>query len=200
MQRCRGVINTRCCFPLTERLWRSSCNESTSGRTENQTVSALRRRYWVIRGRQAMKRYIISCITRSRQDVCAVHIDIVADMTTTSFLSAFRRFVARRGNPEVIQSDNFRTCKQADAFMCSLFVGMRAEQFQNELASRCIQWRYTTERAPWSGGYWESLVRSAENALRKVPGRSLRRFHELRTTLCELESRINNRIQPIIAS
>ncbi|KRX71653.1 hypothetical protein T06_55, partial [Trichinella sp. T6] len=213
----------------------------------NQTLAALRRRYWVIRGRQAVKRCIRSCITCRRQDgrpfcplmselpvarveptfpfghvgldfagslhvrdedrgvkkvyIClftcmvtrAVHIEIVADMTTTSFLSAFRRFVARRGTPEVIQSDNFRTFKQADAFIRSLFVGKRAEQFHNELACRCIQWRYTTERAPWSGGYWERLVRSVKNALRKVLGRSLLRFDELRTTLCELEARINNR-------
>ncbi|KRY43594.1 hypothetical protein T03_14707 [Trichinella britovi] len=195
----------------------------------NQTLAALRRRYWVIRGRQAVKRCIRSCITCRRQDgrpfcplmselpvarveptfpfghvgldfagplhvrdedrgvkkvyIClftcmvtrAVHIEIVADMTTTSFLSAFRRFVARRGTPEVIQSDDFRTFKQADAFIRSLFVGKRAEQFQND------------------GGYWERLVRSVKNALRKVLRRSLLRFDELRTTLCELESRINNR-------
>ncbi|KRY28041.1 hypothetical protein T01_6882 [Trichinella spiralis] len=213
----------------------------------NQTLAALRRRYWVIRGRQAVKRCIRSCIICRRQDgrpfcplmselpvarveptfpfshvgldfagplhvrdedhgvrkvyIClftcmvtrAVHIEIVADMTTTSFLAAFRRFVARRGTPEVIQSDNFRTFKQADAFIRSLFVGKRIEQFQNELACRCIQWKYTTERAPWSGGYWERLVRSVKNALRKVLGRSLLRFDELRTTLCELEARINNR-------
>ncbi|KRX51863.1 hypothetical protein T09_2717 [Trichinella sp. T9] len=37
------------------------------------------------------------------------------------------------------------------------------------------------------------VVRSVRNALRKVLGRSLLRFDELRTTLCKLESRINNR-------
>ncbi|KRY80859.1 hypothetical protein T4D_8853 [Trichinella pseudospiralis] len=100
----------------------------------------------------------------------AVHIEIVADMTTMSFLAAFCCFVSRRGTPEVIQSDNFRTFKQADAFIRSLFVGKRAEEFQNELVCRGIQWRYTTERAPWSGGYWERLVRSVKNALRKVLG------------------------------
>ncbi|KRY02527.1 hypothetical protein T12_582, partial [Trichinella patagoniensis] len=34
----------------------------------NQTLAALRRRYWVIRGRQAVKRCIRSCITCRRQD------------------------------------------------------------------------------------------------------------------------------------
>ncbi|KRY84505.1 hypothetical protein T4D_13027 [Trichinella pseudospiralis] len=39
----------------------------------------------------------------------AVHLEMVMDMTAISFLAAFRRFIARRGRPSVIQSDNFRT-------------------------------------------------------------------------------------------
>ncbi|KRX13487.1 hypothetical protein T07_7881 [Trichinella nelsoni] len=69
----------------------------------------------------------------------AVYLEIVANMTTTSFLAALRRFIARRGTPTVIQSDNFRTFKQTDAFIRSLFVGKHAEKFRNELVCRCIQ-------------------------------------------------------------
>jgi len=36
----------------------------------------------------------------------AVHIDIVSDLTASAFLSAFDRFVARRGIPESVFSDN----------------------------------------------------------------------------------------------
>ncbi|KRZ14127.1 hypothetical protein T11_6591 [Trichinella zimbabwensis] len=44
----------------------------------------------------------------------AEHLELVLDMTTISFLAALRRFIARRGRPSVIHSDNFRR-KKGDA-------------------------------------------------------------------------------------
>ncbi|XP_003370071.1 conserved hypothetical protein [Trichinella spiralis] len=114
-------------------------------------------------------------------------------MTTISFLAALRRFIARRGRPSVIFSDNFRTFKQADSFMRDLLRGNSACKIREELAMRQIEWKYSTDRAPWCGGYWERLVRSMKNALRKVLGKALLRSWELHTVLCELEARINDR-------
>jgi len=36
----------------------------------------------------------------------AVHIEVVTSLTTESFLAALRRFIARRGTPKTIYSDN----------------------------------------------------------------------------------------------
>ncbi|KRZ70875.1 hypothetical protein T10_10710 [Trichinella papuae] len=36
------------------------------------------------------------------------------------------------------------------------------------MAMRRIEWTCSTDRAPWCGGYWERLVRSVKNALRKA--------------------------------
>ena len=57
----------------------------------------------VRRGRSIVKRYgvIFSCLT-----IRAVHVEIASSLDTDSFLNATRRFVARRGNPEEIRSDN----------------------------------------------------------------------------------------------
>ncbi|KRX24994.1 hypothetical protein T07_11505 [Trichinella nelsoni] len=104
----------------------------------------------------------------------------VIHMTTISFLAALRRFIARRGRPSVIHTDNFRTFKQADSFMRDLLHG-------------------NTDRAPWCGGYWERLVRSMKNALRKVLGKALLRSWELHTVLCELEARINDRPRTLLS-
>ena len=38
--------------------------------------------------------------------VKAVHIELVSDMTTASFIAALKRFVSRRGIPDQIHSDN----------------------------------------------------------------------------------------------
>ncbi|GFQ97106.1 integrase catalytic domain-containing protein [Trichonephila clavata] len=57
------------------------------------------------------KQYIllITCaVTRS------VHLELVGNMTTDTFLLAFRRFIARRGLCSLVISDNARTFKRAE--------------------------------------------------------------------------------------
>ncbi|KRZ95185.1 hypothetical protein T08_10750 [Trichinella sp. T8] len=56
-----------------------------------------------------------------------------------------------------------------------------------------IRWKFITPRAPWCGGYWERLIRSIKNALRKTIRGALLRYDELHTVLCEIEARINDR-------
>ncbi|KRX77361.1 hypothetical protein T06_11788 [Trichinella sp. T6] len=98
----------------------------------------------------------------------ALHLEMVLGLTTISFLAALRPFIARRGRPNLPH-------------------GKSAEKIREELAMRQIEWRYSTDRAPWCGGYWERLVSSVKNALRKVLGKNLH------TVLCDLEARINDR-------
>lgn len=38
--------------------------------------------------------------------VRAVHIEVAHSLDTSSFMNALRRFIARRGQPEIIRSDN----------------------------------------------------------------------------------------------
>ncbi|KRZ52280.1 hypothetical protein T02_5340 [Trichinella nativa] len=111
----------------------------------------------------------------------ALHLEMVLGLTTISFLAALRPFIARRGRPSVIHTDNFWTFKQAASFLSA------------RSAPREIEWRYSTDRAPWCGGYWERLVSSVKNALRKVLGKELLRSWDLHTVLCDLEARINDR-------
>ena len=50
------------------------------------------------------------------------------------------------------------------------------------------------EKAPWWGGFWEHLVRSIKNCIRKILGRSTLNFEELCTLLIEVEATLNNRL------
>ncbi|GFT46267.1 integrase catalytic domain-containing protein [Trichonephila clavipes] len=52
---------------------------------------------------ELQKSYIVLFTCRVTR---ALHLELVSDMTTNSFLLAFRRFLARRGNCKVIYSDN----------------------------------------------------------------------------------------------
>uniref|UniRef100_A0A5S6QN70 DUF5641 domain-containing protein n=1 Tax=Trichuris muris TaxID=70415 RepID=A0A5S6QN70_TRIMR len=61
------------------------------------------------------------------------------------------------------------------------------------MSSEGITWRFITERAPWTGGYWERLVRSVKSALRKVLGHALLTEIEMGTVLAEVEAKVNAR-------
>ena len=56
-----------------------------------------------------------------------------------------------------------------------------------------IDWRFICERAPWWGGFYESLVRSVKTPLRKILGMSLLEADELETILKEVEAMLNTR-------
>ncbi|XP_064482920.1 uncharacterized protein LOC135395756 [Ornithodoros turicata] len=62
----------------------------------------------------------------------AVHLELVMDMTTSSFLLAFRRFIVRRGVPSVVYSDNARTFQICAGILALL----PAEDVQNFAANR----------------------------------------------------------------
>ena len=59
--------------------------------------------FCVKRGRSRVKRYgvIFTCLV-----IRAVHVEVAHSLNTDSFLNALRRFMARRGRPKEIRSDN----------------------------------------------------------------------------------------------
>ena len=56
-----------------------------------------------------------------------------------------------------------------------------------------MKWRFTTELAPWQGGFYERLVGLVKRALRKGLGRKLLNFDEFVTFLAEVELMLNTR-------
>ncbi|KRY40069.1 hypothetical protein T01_3028 [Trichinella spiralis] len=171
----------------------------------NQTLVAIRTRFWFVRARNAAKKVIRSCPGRdtrvNKAYVCiftcmttrAVRLELLREQTTDSFLQGLRRFISRRGRPRVIQSDNFRSFKLADIFIQCLFRNSDGEKLQRKLNEERIRWKFITPRVPWCGGYWERLIRSIKNALRKTIRGALLKYDELHTVLCEIEARINDR-------
>ena len=61
------------------------------------------------------------------------------------------------------------------------------EELQAKLTSRGIKWRFIVEHSPWRGGWWERLLRSVKEPLRKVLGKALA------TVLTRIEAVINSR-------
>ena len=124
------------------------------------------------------------CTTR------AIHLEVVLDMTTQSFLRCFKRFVSRRGMPQRMVSDNGTTFKGAARTIKQI---MKHPEVERHLSGRKVEWTFNIERAPWWGGLFERLVRSTKRCLRKVAGRARLSYEELLTILCEIEAVINSR-------
>ena len=108
----------------------------------------------------------------------AVHLDLVRDLNTSTFLRSFRRLCARRGTPEKVVSDNAGTFKSADATLQTL---LKEPEIQDHFHGMRIQWHFNTEKAPWQGGMFERMIKSAKRCLRKSIGKKSLTFDELLT-------------------
>lgn len=144
------------------------------------------------RGQHAQKAYIclfICLVTK------AVHIELVSDLSSDTYLAAFKRFISRRGPVSCLYSDNGTN-----------FIGAKAqlEEYNSllraELVSRRIEWKLIPPRAPHFGGMWESNIKSLKTHLYRVIGSQLLTYEELQTVLIQIECVMNSRPLTVISS
>lgn len=119
----------------------------------------------------------------------AVHLELVKSMSTHSFIQAFRRFVARRGRPKNVYSDNGTNFLGTE----NLLAQLNWEEVAKFSVDHRIIWRFNPPSAPWWGGFWERLIRILKQLLRKVLGRASLDYEDLLTVICDCEAVINSR-------
>ena len=127
----------------------------------------------------------------------AVHLELVGDMTTQSFVAALDRFVDRRGLPLHLYSDNVSNFLGAKNDLADFYRLMDSKECQNAVHSYAfdyeITWHTIPERAPHFGGLWEAAVKAAKYHLKRVVGNYKFTFEELNTICCKVESYLNSR-------
>jgi len=96
-----------------------------------------------------------------------VHLEIVTDLTTDTFLLALRRFASRKSLPRVIVSDNGPTYLSAAEELKEL---LSSKMLEEALGRRGIVCRFILKRALWYGGWWERLIGLTKAALKKTLG------------------------------
>ena len=79
----------------------------------------------------------------------AVHLDVVTDMSTHSFVRCLKRFAARISLPRRIVSDNGKTFKAACKYIKAVFQDSTVKKYPAGLG---CEWTFNVERAPWWGG------------------------------------------------
>nr|XP_046491130.1 uncharacterized protein LOC124223331 [Neodiprion pinetum] len=144
------------------------------------------------RGHKSYKGYVAVFVCFSTR---AIHLDLVSDLTTASFICAYRRFVGRRGVCQRLYSDNATNFHGADSEIKAMF--QRASEFYQRaaalLANDGTDWSFIPPNAPHYGGLWEAGVKSVRHHLKRVMGEHTLTFEELSTVLVEIEACLNSR-------
>ncbi|XP_011170391.1 uncharacterized protein LOC105203313 [Solenopsis invicta] len=124
----------------------------------------------------------------------AVHLELVTDLTTESFLSALRRFTGRRGNCSQLHSDNATNFVGAERELREIYNFLREqnEVIQTELANQKIEWYFIPPRAPNFGGLWESNIKSMKKHFYVVTKGLTLTFEECYTLLVGIEAVLNS--------
>ncbi|XP_035227073.1 uncharacterized protein LOC118199346 [Stegodyphus dumicola] len=189
------------------------------------TLSKVRNKFWIPKGRQVVKKVINTCLVCKKFAVkpakqltgqlprdrvvqsnpfTVVGIDLTGAVTIRekadnhkkvyiALIYMRRHSCSRRGSCKVIYSDNAKNFRST----CEIIKGFKRikadPSVSDFLTSKEVTWKFIPERSPWWGGFWEHLMRSIKEPLKKILGRALLTFEELSTILTELECVLNNR-------
>ncbi|XP_050684778.1 uncharacterized protein LOC126979511 isoform X3 [Leptidea sinapis] len=119
----------------------------------------------------------------------AVHLELVSDMTKEAFLAALNRFIARRGKPRHIFSDNGSTFVGAFNELAQLL----AQDLDLNRIDPGITFSFIPAYTPHFGGLWESAVKSTKYHLKRILSLTYLTFEEMATCLIQIESILNSR-------
>lgn len=125
----------------------------------------------------------------------AVHLEIVDDMTSESFISTLKRFFARRGKSARIYSDNAQTFVGANREIKRLAESANTpdDKLNQFLVSEEITWKFLPPRAPNFGGLWEAGVKSFKYHMKRVVGNMKLTYEEFLTITVQIECMLNSR-------
>ena len=139
-----------------------------------------------------IKRYgvVFSCLA-SR----AIHLEVATSLDVDSFLNAFRRFAARRGNLSVVYSDNGTNLVAGNKELKKELRKWCQQTIEKEAMEKGIDWKFRPPLASHYGGFYEREIRSIRKVLDAIVQEHKVRLDmdSLNTFMCEVEAILNNR-------
>ena len=131
--------------------------------------------------RRTLKRWCchFTCLTTR-----AVHIEVLQSLDTESCLAAVTRFIARRGYPSTIISDNGTNFVGAANELKSFMNEWDKAKIESDLAQKKIVWKFNPPGAPHFGGMWERLVQSCKKVMIAILDNRSLTDEVLSTTMC----------------
>lgn len=146
--------------------------------------------FMVKRGRGTEKRYgcLFTCLA-----IRAVHIEIAASLDTSAFINCLQRFMARRGKPHLIRSDNGTNFVGANRELREEIAKWNENKIHELMNEKGIRWKFNPPGASHMGGVWERQIRSVRRILASLTKEQTLSEDNLGTLMCIVESIINNR-------
>ena len=143
-------------------------------------------RYRISKGKEGKSYVLLYACSLTR----GIYLDLLPSLEMPECLDSLQRFIARRGRPERIYSDNGATFIGAAKWVRMV---MRNEPVQSYLAKYGIRWQFNLSRAPWWGGQFERMIGLVKSALFKVIGHGQLSWKELEKVLLSVEISLNDR-------
>ncbi|KXJ19734.1 hypothetical protein AC249_AIPGENE21546 [Exaiptasia diaphana] len=189
---------------------------------QEHVLSLIREKFWIIRGRvRKVLRSCFDCRRRQNRPEQQVMSDLPSDrvtpdkppftftavdyfgpflvkrgkdptMDTSSFISALRRFISRRGMPQVMRSDNGGNFKAGEKEIRQCIEEWNNEQIDDFMLQRNICWKFNTPLASHMGGVWERCIRTVRKVLLALLKEQVMDDEGLSTLMCEVEAIVNS--------
>lgn len=146
--------------------------------------------FWVKRARSQVKRYrvLYTCLATR-----AIHLEVAQSMDSDSFVNSMRRFIARRGIPEVMRSDNGSNFIGGNKELREAISKCNESQIHEFLLQRNIKWLFNPPSGSHFGGVWERCIRTVRKILVALMKEQPLDDEGLTTLMCEVESVVNGR-------
>lgn len=147
-----------------------------------------------IRGKAPYKVYVAIFVCFSSK---AVHIELVSDLSTNTFLLCLKRFIGRRGIPQRLYCDNATNFVGASSKLRELrqrfFDDANIKELMHYSTFTGFEFSFIPPRSPHFGGLWESAVKSTKTLLVKNMSQAHLTYEEFQTVLIEVEAILNSR-------
>ena len=119
-------------------------------------------------------------------NIRSLHIEIIPDMTTQSFINALIRFCNFYGFPSRIYSDNARSF--SSALRGNIIKNhVNTDKFSNEFQINNIKHVKVPLYSPWVGSIWERMIRTIKNCLYKTISKQKIDYFQLLTVLSDIQ-------------
>jgi hypothetical protein len=138
----------------------------------------------ILKGGEKVWVYLFTCATYR-----AVHLELVDTLSSEGVIRALRKFIARRGRPNIIYSDNALGFTGAAKYLLKV----NKEKIMEYASVNKMEWRFNPPLSPWWGGFWERLIGLAKQLLRRILGKRVVHRWEFEMLLVEVEECLNNR-------